>query len=105
MAQVGSQSDMFQQAGAQVAFIAAQKRGGMFKPEEFLREHPLPFPFLLDEDRSVTKAYGTYQRIGVDGMNLAHPATFVIDRNQIVRWRFISVHQFQRPPLDEVLEQ
>ena len=37
-----------------------------FKPEEFLANNPAPFPFLLDEDRRVTKAYGVYHRLGLD---------------------------------------
>ena len=51
-------------AGAEVAYIAAEKRAVVFKPEKFLEKHPISYPFLLDEDRSVTKAYGLYTGLG-----------------------------------------
>src|ERR1043166_4169089 len=87
MAQFESQREEIEGIGIQVVLIAAEKRGGMFKPEKFLREHPVSFPFLLDEDRTVTKAYGLYHRIGKDAFNIAHPATLLIDKNQMVRFR------------------
>jgi len=33
---------------------------------------------------AVTKAYGLYHRIGLDALNIAHPATLVIDRDRKV---------------------
>src|SRR6266481_10095701 len=84
MARVESIKDEIAQAGAELAFIAAEKRNGVFKPAKFLEKHPVSFPFLLDEDRVVTKAYGLYHRIGMDALNIAHPATLVIDRTG--RW-------------------
>jgi peroxiredoxin len=90
--------------GAQVAFIAAEKRNGMHKPVKFLAKHPVSFPFLLDEDRSVTKAYGLYHRIGVDAINIAHPATLLIDRGAIVRYLYRGSNQLDRAPMEQVLE-
>jgi len=46
------------QSRAELAFIAAEKRDGVFRPTKFLEKKPISFPFLLDEDRIVTKAYG-----------------------------------------------
>ena len=43
------------------------------------KKNPVSFPFLLDEDRVVTKNYGLYHLIGMDALNIAHPATLVID--------------------------
>lgn len=90
-------------AGAQALFIAAEKRSGMFKPEKFLAAHPVPFPFLLDEDRQVTKAYGVYHRMGKDAFNIARPATFVVDRNGMVRFLYVGSNQADRAPMEEVL--
>ena len=56
---------------ASVLFIAAEKRAGMFKPEGFFTKHPVSFPFLLDEDRSVTKAYGVHNRLALDAIDIA----------------------------------
>lgn len=103
MAQFGREAERFRQAGIQVVFIAAQKRGGMFKPEKFLQHQPAPFPFLLDEDRAVTRQYGVYHRLGLDAWRIAHPATFVVDRAGVVRWIFIGSTQLDRAPLEQVL--
>jgi len=104
MAQFESQSSEIDQTGFQAAFVTAEKREGMFKPVKFLTEHPVPFPFLLDEDRAVTKAYGLYHRIGRDAFNIAHPATLLIDSGQMVRFIYRGSSQTDRIPLDAVLE-
>ena len=85
-------------------FIAAQKRGGLFKPEKFLAEHPVSFPFLLDENRQVTKAYGLYHRMGMDAFHIAHPATLVIDKGGVIRYLYVGANQHDRAPMDKVLE-
>ena len=64
----------------------------------------MSFPFLLDEDRSVTKAYGLYDRLSMDAINIAHPATLVIDRDRKVRYIYRGDSQTDRAPFDEVLE-
>jgi peroxiredoxin len=91
------------EAGAQLAFIAAEKRDGVWKPGKFLEKHPLASVFLLDEDRTVTKAYGLHQALASDALNIAHPATLVIDRSGIVRYIYRGDNQLDRAPLDEVL--
>lgn len=104
MAQFESQKNEIEGQGAQVAFIAAEKRQGMFKPAKYLAEHPVAFPFLLDEDRSVTKAYGLYHRFGHDAFNIAHPATLVIDRGGTVRLIYRGNDQTDRIPVEAVVE-
>lgn len=85
-------------------FIAAEKRTGMFNPQKFLEEHPTPFPFLLDEDRVVTKAYGVYQRLGMDAINIARPATFVIGRDGVIQYLYVGASQVDRAPIEPVLD-
>jgi peroxiredoxin len=104
MAQLESLRDEIGRASAQVAYIAAEKREGMFKPVEYLEKHPVSFPFLLDEDRRVTKAYGVYHRIGFDAFNIAHPATLVIDTGKMVRYAYRGDSQTDRAPVEQVLE-
>jgi peroxiredoxin len=103
MAQVESRKDEIQQTGAELAYIAAEKREGMFKPAKFLEQHPVSFPFLLDESREITKAYGLYHRIGMDALNIAHPATLVIDRERVLRYIYRGESQHDRAPLEPVL--
>src|SRR4029077_17034254 len=104
MARVESIKDEIAQAGAELAFIAAEKRDGGVKPAKYLEKHPVSFPFLLDEDRVVTKAYGLYHRFGMDALNIAHPATLVIDRERHVRYIYRGDNQHDRAPLEDVLE-
>jgi peroxiredoxin len=89
--------------GTELAYIAAEKRDGVFKPAKFLEKKPISFPFLLDEDRTVTKAYGLYHRLGLDALNIAHPATLVIDRERYVRYIYRGDNQHDRAPLDQVM--
>jgi peroxiredoxin len=94
-------------AGAQLAFIAAEKRDGVWKPARFFEKHPIASVFLLDEDRSVTKAYGLHHALGKDAINIARPATLVIERSDdgrdILRYIYRGDNQMDRSPLDEVV--
>lgn len=103
MAQLESYTDELRKEGAKLLYIAAEKREGVFKPEKFLSEHSISFPFLLDETRAVTKSYGVYNRIAMDAINIAHPATFVIDTQGRVRFIYVGTSQTDRAPFDQVL--
>ena len=107
MTQFESRGKEIEAAGAQLAFIAAEKRDGVWKPGKFLEKHPIASVFLLDEDRAVTKAYGLHHALGIDAVNIAHPATLVIcrdnDRGGLVRYIYRGDNQLDRVPLDEVL--
>jgi peroxiredoxin len=103
MTQFESRVSAIKAAGAQLAFIAAEKRDGVWKPGKFLEKHPISSVFLLDEDRSVTKAYGLHHALGTDAMNIAHPATLIIDRDRRVRYIYRGDNQHDRAHLDEVI--
>ena len=104
MAQVESQRRTIWAVPAQMAYVAAEKRDGVWKPGTYLEKHPISFPFLLDEDRAVTKAYGLHHVFGTDALNIAHPATLVIDRGGIVRYIYRGDNQHDRAPIDGVLK-
>ena len=104
MAQFEPLQEEIAKLGAQVVYIAAEKREGLFKPEKFLEKNSVSFPFLLDEDRAVTKAYGLYHRIGKDAINIAHPATLVIDRLGVAQFIYRGENQQDRAPLEPIFE-
>lgn len=88
-----------------LVYIAAQKRGSaLSNPEKFFISHPSSFPYLLDEDRAVTKSYGVYKALGIDSINIARPATFVIDVVGNIRYLYVSSNQVDRAPVDKVLQ-
>jgi peroxiredoxin len=93
-----------EEVGAQLAYLAAERRTGFFKPEEYLEKNPISYPFLLDEDRTVTKAYGLYHRIGIDAINIAHPATLVIGQDQLVRFIYRGDSQQDRVAINEAMK-
>lgn len=103
MTQLESQRREIWAAGAQLACVAAEKRDGVWKPATYLGKHPMSFPFLLDEDRAVTKAYGLHHVFGTDALNIAHPATLIVDKGGTLRYIYRGANQHDRAPLDEVL--
>jgi len=108
MTQFESRRKEIEAAGAQLAFVAAEKRDGVWNPGKFLAKHPIASVFLLDEDRAVTKAYGLHHALGTDALNIAHPATLIICRDNgsggSVRYIYRGDNQLDRAPLDEVLK-
>jgi peroxiredoxin len=104
MAQLEPLKHKIEKAGASLVFIAAEKRGGLvFDAEKFLQQHPVSFPYLLDEDRAVTKAYGVYHRIGLDAFDIARPATFVLGRDGVVRFLHVGSSQTDPAPVKDML--
>lgn len=105
MARYESQRKQFEDRGAGVAFIAGQSEGGLLGAGRYLRKSALAFPYLLDRDRAVIKAYGIYRPIGLDGVRTAHPSTFLLDQAGRIRWIYVGRDQRDRPEPHEVLEQ
>jgi peroxiredoxin len=103
MAQFEPLKDEIAKSGS-LLFIAAEKRSGMFKPEKHFEKHPASFPFLLDEDRAVTRAYGVYHRLGKDAIHIARAATFVVASDGSIRYIYVGGGQTDRAPVEEVLQ-
>jgi peroxiredoxin len=103
MAQLEPHKNEVAQLGANLIYLAAEKREGLWKPARYLSEHPISFPFLLDEDRSVTKAYGLYHALSHDAFRIAHPATLVVDREGMCRYLYRGDDQTDRAPMNDVL--
>ena len=103
MAQLESAKAEFEKSGSTIWFIAGEKRRGFFAPEEFFKKNPSSFPFLLDEDRAVTKSYGVYHRVGIDAWDIAHPASFVVGADGKIKYIYVGNTQLDRAPLEEVL--
>jgi peroxiredoxin len=103
MAQFELQKKDIEQIGATLAYVAAEKRGGLWKPARYLSRHPIAFPFLLDEDRAVTKAYGLYHPLAHDAFRIAHPATLIVDRGGNVQYIYRGENQLDRAPINDVM--
>ena len=66
---------------------------------------PSDFPFLADLDLRVINRYGLRNPDGAGGgrYQVPHPATYVIDKEGIVRWAFVEVDYSIRPSNEDVL--
>ena len=104
MAQFEPHKDDIAKLGASLTYVAAEKRNGVWKPAKYLSQHPVSFPFLLDEDRSVTKSYGLYHALAHDAFRVAHPATLIVDRIGTVRYIYRGDNQTDRAPIEEILD-
>ncbi len=62
------------------------------------------FPFLTDGGHRVTDRYGLFNPNDPRGRQITHPATFVIDRQGVVRWRFVEVDYRVRPSNQQILQ-
>lgn len=60
------------------------------------------FPFLEDKNHKVIDRYGIFNP---DGKGWPHPATYVIDKQGIVRWKFIEVDYRKRPTSVQILSE
>lgn len=61
----------------------------------------LSFPLLSDEDRRTISAYDVVDVT----TNIALPATFVLDGEGIVRWKYIGEGKADRPSTQTVLDE
>lgn len=59
------------------------------------------FPMLQDREHKVIGRYGI---LNPEGNGWPHPSTYVIDKQGIVRWRFIEVDYRKRPSNEEILQ-
>jgi peroxiredoxin len=103
MAQLEPLKEEIEKLGGGLIYIAAEKRDGWWKPAKYLDEHPVSFPFLLDEDRVITKEYGLYHAFGHDAFRVAHPATLIVDCRGTVRYIYRGEDQTDRAPVEEVM--
>jgi len=75
----------FRAAGAELAAISVDDAA---RAEPCRRQLGLKFPLLCDPRREVVKAYGLLNTLENGG--IAFPASFVIDRERVVRFRALE---------------
>ena len=63
----------------------------------------LDFPLLSDPDHRVIDRYGIFNQEDPRGREIAHPATYVIDAEGTVRWKFVEVNYRVRPSNADIL--
>ncbi len=61
----------------------------------------IEFPLLQDQEHKVIDRYGL---LNPNSVGLPHPATYVIDKTGIVRWKFIETDYKVRPTNAAILD-
>lgn len=80
--------------------VLCQKRENV---AAWLAANPLPFPILIDDDRSRAKSWGVYVPVSYDSIRIARPASFVVDPAGVLRYARLSKHQLDPAPIEEIL--
>ncbi len=86
--------------GAGAVVILAEK---LERIGAYLARRSYPFPVLSDAGRRVVKEYGVYVRVNFESVHIARPANFILDREGIIRYIFISSIQTEYPPDGDIL--
>lgn len=61
------------------------------------------FPLLSDPDHSVIDRYGLLNQQDPRQRPIPHPTVFVVDREGVVRWKFIEINYKVRPENPDIL--
>ena len=69
------------------------------KSQELAIDHNLNFLIISDENGDTVRAYGFWHA----DKKIALPSVFVIDREGVIRWRYVSQSIGDRPAEDDVL--
>jgi peroxiredoxin len=88
--------------GWQVVAVVAQSS---IPVRRYVEDKGLPFNILIDGSREVAKAYGVWQRIGLDAWNIARPSLFLIEPSGRIRYSFVSRNQGEFPGHEEILKE
>ena len=104
MAQFELQKRSLEELSTQLVYIAAEKKHGVWRPAKYLADQSISFPFLLDEDRSVIKAYGVYHGLGLDAFRIAHAATLIVGRSGLIEYIYRGTGQTDRIDIGTLLD-
>ncbi len=62
------------------------------------------FVMLSDPDHRVIDRYGLFNADSPPRRPVPHPATFVLDRDGVVRWKFVETDYRVRPSNQDILD-
>jgi glutaredoxin-dependent peroxiredoxin len=91
----------FNSLNAQVVGISVD---GPFANKAFADQNQLTFPILCDYTREVSKKYGGVHEdfAGLKGYSAAKRAVYVLDKNGVVLYVWVSENPGVEPPYDEI---
>ncbi|WPS89189.1 peroxiredoxin family protein [Brevibacillus halotolerans] len=92
----------FDKLGVPIVIIAGQKLQNLM---QYADSTKLPFPMLSDSTREVIKEYEVFTPIKWDSFRIAVPSAYLMDKEQVIRYAYIGSSQFDRPGVEELLEE
>ena len=69
---------------------------------QIVMELGIPFPVLYDTSRAVPKAYMVYNLLND---KLAAPATFILDKDGTITWKYVAKAIGDRASTDDIISQ
>ena len=67
---------------------------------QIVMELGIPFPVLYDTSRNVPRAYMVYNLLDD---KLAAPATFILDKDGVIRWKYVAQTIGDRASTDQII--
>ena len=101
MCTLRDQSDRFNSLNAQVLGISVDPT---FSQKAWAAQHNLEFPILSDYSREVIKQYDVEfpNLAGLEGYTAADRAVFVLDKEGVVRYKWLAPNLGTEPDYDEI---
>jgi glutaredoxin-dependent peroxiredoxin len=97
---LGQRAEEIRALGADLLAIAVT---ATFSQQAFADSLGVDFPLLSDWDRTVSAAYGVQYDVWKGHRGLAKRSVFVVDRDRVVRYRWVTDDALVLPDLDEVV--
>jgi peroxiredoxin len=98
---LGQRAEEIRALGADLLAIAVT---ATFSQQAFAESLGVDFPLLSDWDREVCSAYGVQYGVWKGHRGLAKRSVFVVDREQVVRYRWVTDDALVLPDLDEAVQ-
>ena len=98
---MGQAAPRVEAMGGRIAAIAVT---ATFSQMAFAKQLGVPFPLLSDWGRETCAAYGVRYDVWKEHDGLAKRSIFVIDREGIIRYRWVTDDALETPVIEDALE-
>lgn len=98
---MGQRAAEIRALGADLLAIAVT---ATFSQQAFAESLGIDFPLLSDWDREVCAVYGVQYDVWKSHRGLAKRSVFVVDRHQVVRYRWVTDDALVLPDFDEAVQ-
>ena len=98
---MGQAAPRVEAMGGRIAAIAVT---ATFSQMAFAKQLAVPFPLLSDWGRETCGAYGVRYDVWKEHDGLAKRSIFVIDREGIIRYRWVTDDALETPVIEDALE-